>query len=207
MQKSVLGLIILLILTIVPTFSQRSDKDEKLRESLEKSQSEELTRQQQERDEQTRRDRQGQTSRNFEIAPDLSLLPDNPYSWVLQIITTGGFTGRGKPTVTINSDSQFICGESETSQFQPLDANQFQPLAEIANKADFTLKDLAFNQTNANTVVCNDCYQTNVVLIRREGSKKIKIYKSTSDDIKFKTFAENFNLIKQKAAELSVCQN
>lgn len=196
MQKSILSLIVLLILTAAPTFSQKNDKDEKLRESLEKSQSEELTRQQ-----------QGQTTKNFEIAPDESLLPDNPYSWVLQIITTGGFTGRGKPTVTITSNSEFTCGESGTSRLQSFDANQFQPLAEIISKADFTLKDLSFKSPSEIKAVCNDCYETSVVLIRREGSKKINIYKSTSDNIKFKTFAENFNLIKQRAAELTVCQN
>ncbi len=207
MQKIISGLIVLLILTVTPTFSQKNDKDKKLCESLEKSQSEELTRQQQERAEQTRREQQGQTTRNFEIAPDKKLLPDNPYSWVLHIITTGGFTGRGKPTITITSNSEFACGESETLQFQPFDDNQFQPLAEIINKADFNLKDLSFDQTNGQTIACNDCYQTNVVLIRREGDKKINIYKSTFDNIKFQTFAENFNLIKQRAAELAVCQN
>jgi hypothetical protein len=207
MQKSILSLIVLLILTVTHTFSQKNDKDEKLRESLEKSQSEELTRQQQERTEQARREQQGQTTRNFEIAPDKSLLPDNPYSWVLHIITTGGFTGRGKPTVTITSNSEFACGEDETLQFQPLDGNQFQPLADIISKANFTLKDLSFNQPSEIKGICNDCYQTSVILIRREGSKKINIYKSTSDKIKFQTFAENFNQIKQRAAELAVCQN
>jgi hypothetical protein len=207
MQKSILGLMILLILFIVPTFSQKKERDEKLRDSLEKSRLEELTRRQEERDEQLRLEQQGQTSRNFEIAPDKSLLPDNPYSWVLHIITTGGFTGRGKPTVTITSNSEFACGENESLQFQPFDFNQFQPLADIISKADFTLRDLSFSRSSEIKSVCNDCYQTNVILIRREGNRKINIYKSSSDDIKFQTFAGNFNLIKQRAAELSVCQN
>lgn len=170
----------------------------------------EWERQQRERDdlELEKRQKEGDlllSGTRFEAKPDKTLLPDGNGSWVLHIVTTGGFSGRGLPTVTITSNADFACGESESLRFLPLDPVSFQPLAQVIGRADFNVDRTSPKNERSFRYVCNDCYFTRLFLTRREANGKVRFYRSVSDKMKFINYAESFKLIKQRSTDLADC--
>ncbi|MBK7394172.1 MAG: hypothetical protein IPI64_12890 [Chloracidobacterium sp.] len=207
MKLTIVSLLILLILGVAPAFSQQSDKDTKLEKLAEESRRQDFLDDQAKLREDIRLEFNRQNSltyKDFGFKPDTRLVPAKSDSWVLHIVTTGGFSGLGKPTVTLSSKSEFTCGESKEQPFQPFVSDQLQPLTDLIGNLNFTLKDLPTNQQS--NIVCNDCYQNKVILMRREKNGKVKTYETTSNKMKYRTFAENFDLIKQNAAKIAVCQ-
>ncbi len=203
MKKSILNFVVLFVFGVAPVFSQTSDKDKELRDSLEKSRQDEMTRQQDERDDQMRREAY---TLPYMFGPEKRLLPKGDGAWVLFLFTSGGFSGRGKPTVVVTSDAAFSCGENLPSRFNLLEGAKFEPLSNIITSLNFNRQDLAINLSQGKTFVCNDCYKTDLVLIRRESNGDVKTYQNSLDKMKFQAYLDNFNSIQQYTNAVDLCQ-
>jgi hypothetical protein len=141
------------------------------------------------------------------LKPDTSLLSDSADAWILHLITFGGFSGKGLPTVTIRSTGDFACGESEPLQFKAFEPGKLKTLSEIITSANFTITDSLTKTENSLPFLCSDCYQTTILLARRESSGKTKSYSNTSKLLKYSQIAEKLSLIQRNVTGLAVCQN
>ena len=112
----------------------------------------------------------------FGDAPSPPALPDGDGAWVLQVVTRGGLSGRGKGTVTATSAGTVSCASGPTDACAVPSAPQF--IKEIAMRIDGTMPSLWIGSTPS---LCSDCYVTMLVLIRREAGS-IHMYRSYWND-------------------------
>lgn len=83
-------------------------------------------------------------------------------SWAVQIITRGGFDGKGKGDLTITSQGRLVWNESRSQCNAKLGDDVLQMLTQTAFSAD------ASKWVGLTSRICDDCYKTAIVLQRRE---------------------------------------
>jgi hypothetical protein len=197
-KKQILGSMILILLSVVCGFGQKSDKHRT--QSIYEQEQE-----QKKQDELVADGWRVLTEKKYK--PGKNLLPDTADAWVLRIVTTGGFDGKGLPMLTIKSDGKFACGESETTSFKTLSAGDLMTLSKTIKDAIFEVQENSPKLETPAVIICNDCYLTNIYLLRREANGKNRFFSSAMSKIKYLHIAENFNLIKQNVSDLAACQN
>ena len=148
--------------------------------------------------------------------PDKNLVPAASGAWLLHVVTTGGINGLGRPTVTIISNGQFACGENEnlqfnpfvaSSQFKPLISDSFESLSEMIGSTEFKIDKSKDKSTDKSiSDFCNDCYQTSILLARRNSNGKIKTFTNSLKFTKYPRFATLFSKIKNQAFDLTDCK-
>jgi hypothetical protein len=97
-------------------------------------------------------------------------------SWVVQIITRGGFAGKGKGDLTITSQGHLVWNEIKNQCNVKLRDDVLQMLTQTAFSAD------ASKWAGRSSRVCSDCYVTAIVLQRREGDGTGRMYIAYWDD-------------------------
>ncbi len=97
-------------------------------------------------------------------------------SWAVQIITRGGFAGKGKGDLTITSQGHLVWNEIKNQCNVKLRDDVLQILTQTAFSAD------ASKWVGRPSRVCSDCYVTAIVLQRREGAGIVRTYIAYWDD-------------------------
>lgn len=140
----------------------------------------------------------------FETA-DRSLLPDTNAAWVVHIVTLGGLTGMGLPTVTVTSDGEVACGEKEPLKFVSLEAGRVDLLAELIASADFKTEGQLKASKAPLPFACSDCYRTRILIVRREADGRVRSYNNSPEVLDYPLITERFGLIRRKVFELVSC--
>ena len=108
---------------------------------------------------------------------DVAETPEPPpgvNSWSIRIHTTGGFTGQGIGSVTINSNGQMACGPAPCAT--PVAATMLQPVTTVIASV---VNGPWIRQTPSG--LCRDCIQTTITLKRRDGDL-VHVYRASWDD-------------------------
>jgi putative zinc finger protein len=107
--------------------------------------------------------------------PIVGLSPE-ANSWAVQIITRGGFAGKGKGDLTITSQGRLVWNEIKNQCNVKLRDDVLQMLTQTAFSAD------ASKWVGYPSRICDDCYVTAIVLQRREGDGIGRTYIAYWDD-------------------------
>jgi hypothetical protein len=97
-------------------------------------------------------------------------------SWAVQIITRGGFDGKGKGDLTITSQGHLVWNEIKNQCNVKLRDDVLQMLTQTAFSAD------ASKWVWQTSRICADCFKTAIVLQRREGAGIVRMYIASWDD-------------------------
>jgi len=96
-------------------------------------------------------------------------VPARDGSWTIQIVTTGGFDGRGRGSVTLNSFGKLLCSLTVRACPETLTAKVMQPLTQMFAAADAS-QWINPGSSAIFVSLCNDCYVTRVTFSRREAN-------------------------------------
>lgn len=104
-------------------------------------------------------------------------LPGGKDSWVVQVITRGGFTGRGRGDVTLKSDGVVSCSptvfDACADTLPPASLESLSKLVSAANPKEWRDRPGS---------LCNDCYVVLFALQRRDAKGRAKSYTVYFDD-------------------------
>jgi hypothetical protein len=100
-------------------------------------------------------------------------LPDGDGAWVLQIVSRGGFTGRGTGDMVVMSDGRLTRASGGTESLRP------DAFASLTNR----IREVTPSHWTAGSRLsrCSDCIATLVVLTVREGDGIVRTYTSFWD--------------------------
>jgi virulence-associated protein VagC len=203
MVKQIVCVVFLLLFGAGSVFGQKDDKDKELKRQIEEWQKQD-----------------GETGKIFDSRNETLkfLLPKDANGWVIQIVTTGGFAGKGLPTLTLTSNGSLFSSqdrdcsppvEIELTEIQKVEIETLEKLSQIINPV---AKEIAkINRTDSKEsektigALCSDCYQTQIYIARRESRGDIKIYASESKNTLFSS--ENFKSLHQIIMKLAGYQS
>lgn len=121
------------------------------------------------------------------------LPPDGNGAWVLQIVSRGGFTGRGAGDVVVASDGR-LTRPSGTESMRP------DTFASLTNR----IREAApARWTGSRLSKCNDCIATLVVLTLRERDGIVRTYTSFWDSATLAGVPDDVRVIHRDALNLS----
>jgi hypothetical protein len=106
----------------------------------------------------------GQTLSKEEPPP----VPEGEGAWTIRVTTSGGLTGRGRGNVTLTSQRALTCSQTLRACDNLLAADKFQPVARLVSS--FSPSKWA-GPTARENIMCNDCFTTTVLFVRRAGGK------------------------------------
>src|SRR5258705_11761926 len=102
-------------------------------------------------------------------------LPEGAASWVVQIVTGGGFSGAVTDALTISSGGSLACPGSKA---KPLAPEAVQSLTQlVASVQPFT------PPLQKTASMCSDCSQTSLIIWRREADRNVKTIVTTWDEL------------------------
>lgn len=132
-----------------------------------------------------------------------SLLPSSENAWVVQIVTTGGFSGQGLPTLTVTSngdlyiaDQDSLINRADLSPTKKVGADVLQKITQIvyadnpSGKNTETIKDAAEATNTAQkeiSFLCSDCYQTSITVVRKQPNGEAGFFTNRQKNIHFST--------------------
>jgi hypothetical protein len=132
------------------------------------------------------------------------LLPDGDSAWVVHLFTSGGYTGRGLPPITVVSDGSFARGSIVPDNFKRLNAGQFASIADLVNNAELKpTKNM--QRVRPREITCIDCYISRVVITRRE-KKKVRTYQDTEELRRYQPIAETFDRLRDLLQQMRPCE-
>jgi hypothetical protein len=139
-------------------------------------------------------------------------IPDGIDAWAVKIVTTGGFSGKGQPTVKVFSDGDMIVENNgltsgnitQLDELRQLSADVLQKISQIVNSKHITEKAKNIAETNEpmqkeTSFLCNDCYQTTITIVRRDANGEIRYFTNREKNLLFST--GDFNRIRQIISE------
>ena len=88
-------------------------------------------------------------------------MPPGRDSWVIQVVTRGGFAGRGKGDLIITSQGNVLCNPSNESCPKAIPKDALESLTQIVVSA----KTDDINESSLSS--CRDCYATLLALYKR----------------------------------------
>jgi hypothetical protein len=104
-------------------------------------------------------------------------LPEGKDSWVVQVVTSGGFTGRGRGDVTLTSAGVVTCSPAVVvpcaDKLSPASLESLSKLIASANPKRWQDRPGG---------ACSDCYGTLLALQRRDAKGRAESYKVYFDD-------------------------
>jgi hypothetical protein len=93
---------------------------------------------------------------------------DGDGAWTIRISTGGGFTGRGRGSVTLTSQGDLTCLETLRPCESKLVGDRLRPITQLVSSFNPSKWGSVPPQEN---MVCSDCYTTTMTLARRESGK------------------------------------
>jgi hypothetical protein len=122
-------------------------------------------------------------------------VPDGDGAWVLQVISRGGFTGRGAGDVVVISDGRVSGLSGATAPTRP---EAFTSLRERIERMPPSVWALGSRLGK-----CNDCVSTLVVLTVRERGGLVRTYSSFWDSTTLAGIPDDVRQIHRSALNLS----
>jgi len=101
-------------------------------------------------------------------------LPEGNGAWVIRVVTTGGFTGKGTGDFTISSENKILCS-AQIPCPKEFKVSDFQPLIEVLSP-DIVLPVVPVMS------VCRDCIIRTMTIRRRDPSGIVQIFTTSWDD-------------------------
>lgn len=104
-------------------------------------------------------------------------MPEGKGAWAVQVLTTGGFAGRGRGDVAVYSDGRVTCTPPAGPCAEKRPAGALAPLSRLvaaARPSKWKVK--------AAPAVCNDCFVMQLVVRRRESHGRAKTYTLSWDE-------------------------
>jgi hypothetical protein len=89
-------------------------------------------------------------------------LPAGTNAWVVQVSTTGGFSGSGIGDIAVSSQGRILCNSPAMHCAKSFAASTLQPLVETIARGTVTISG------RPNAGVCNDCVSRTIVITRRD---------------------------------------
>lgn len=172
------------------------EKDSKYDESIKQTNEEQRNREQLE----LYRARPGEESLPAQLkdAYEPAKLPKGKDSWVVQVVTRGGFAGRGRGDVTLKSDGVVSCSPTVSdpcaSTLAPASLEALSKL--IASAEPKSWKDKPGG-------ACRDCYVSLLALQRRDAKGRAKSYVVYFDDLTLAQMPEEVRRIYAHAFEFA----
>ena len=102
-------------------------------------------------------------------------LPDGNGGWVVQVVTSGGFSGTGGGDFTISSQGKILCSAQMSCPKNFVIAD-FQPLVEIIRP------DVLPVLPPAVVSLCRDCITRTITIRRRDSIGVVHTYTASWDD-------------------------
>jgi hypothetical protein len=125
-------------------------------------------------------------------------LPEGKDSWVVQVVTRGGFTGRGRGDVTLKSDGVVSCSPTVfdpcAGALTPASLETLSKLISAANPKQWKDKPGG---------LCRDCYVILFALQRRDAKGRAKSYLVYFDDTTLAQMPEEVRQMYKHAFELA----
>ena len=125
-------------------------------------------------------------------------LPKGKDAWVVQIVTRGGFTGRGRGDVILTSDGDLRCSlsvfNSCANTLSPAALESLSKLVASANPKEWKGKPVG---------LCRDCYVSLLALQRRDAKGRGESYKVHFDDTTLAQMPEEVRRLYARAFELA----
>jgi hypothetical protein len=125
-------------------------------------------------------------------------LPEGKDAWVVQVVTRGGFTGRGRGDITLKSDGAVSCGPTV---FDPCAATLSPASLESLSKLVSAANPLQWKERPGG--LCSDCYVSLVALQRRDAKGRGKSYLVYFDDTTLARMPEEVRRMYARAFELA----
>ena len=117
-----------------------------------------------------------------------------PGAWVIQVISRGGFTGRGTGDLVLNSEGDWSF--SEPANFRSLSRDALRPLTKRIRVTE------ASRWTPSRLSTCADCDVTLVVLARRDAAGAIQTLTAFWDQTTKRSVPAEVLRIYEEAAKL-----
>jgi hypothetical protein len=125
-------------------------------------------------------------------------LPEGKDAWVVQVVTSGGFTGRGRGDVTLTSAGVVTCSPAVVvpcaDKLSPASLESLSKLIASANPKKWQDRPGG---------ACSDCYGTLLVLQRRDAKGRCESYKVYFDDTTLALMPEEVRQIYARAFDLA----
>lgn len=127
-----------------------------------------------------------------------NLLPSRADAWVVKIETTGGFSGNGLPTLTITSNGDLFVASDNFSSGREIRPNEGKKLkTEVLQKISQIIFALTEQEKQEITTessnlavnkipfLCNDCYQTSIIVGRRDPTGEVRFFTNRDKNVLF----------------------
>ncbi|MDQ4121458.1 MAG: hypothetical protein M3209_08435 [Acidobacteriota bacterium] len=142
------------------------------------------------------------------------LLPAQADGWVVEIVTTGGFSGKGLPTLTVTSNGNFwVTADNILAENQLSSTGNGKLKTEVLQKVSQIITAQTLTEKTKNVVgtggsaekeisfVCNDCYQTTITIVRRDADGRISYFSNREKSVLFSSgdFNRIYQIIREQA--------
>jgi hypothetical protein len=104
-------------------------------------------------------------------------LPSGNDSWLVQVVSTGGLTGKGAGNFTISSEGRVLCSLPEMHCPDRFAVSQFSPLIEVIQSGRIH----PFRPTPPS--FCNDCFTWTIIIRSRDSKGTLQTYTALWDDL------------------------
>jgi hypothetical protein len=107
-------------------------------------------------------------------APQLAL-PDGNRVWLVQVVTSGGLSGKGGGDFTVSSEGRIVCSLQLrcANDFKPSD---LQPLVEVIHAVDLPTPIVPI------VSLCRDCITRTITVTSRDSTGVLRMYTASWDD-------------------------
>jgi hypothetical protein len=124
-------------------------------------------------------------------------LPEGSASWVVQVVTGGGFSGAVTDALTISSGGSLACPGSKA---KPLVPEAVQSLTQLVASVRPLTPPL-----QETVSMCNDCSQTTLIIWRRESDRNVKTIAATWNELTKGRVPDDILRLYEEIATLSNC--
>ena len=104
-------------------------------------------------------------------------LPAGINAWVVQVSTTGGFSGSGTGDIAVSSQGRILCSSPAMHCAKSFTASTLQPLIETIPPRTVTIAG------RSTTGMCNDCVSRTIVITRRDNRGSVHTYTASWNDL------------------------
>lgn len=126
-----------------------------------------------------------------------AVLPPDKDAWIVQIVVSGGFSGRGKGDVSVSSDGSAACSLPDAPCKSDLTPELLKWLGESVREA----KPEKWGDFSGHT--CSDCYGTLLILRRRGKGGAEQVYTASWDGISAKDVPADVKRIYENASKVA----
>ena len=104
-------------------------------------------------------------------------LPSGDNAWVVEITSTGGFTGNGGGDIAVSSAGQLRCNTPGMKCPKDFDGSSLVPLVDAV---PFGRQTVSVPPWGA---ICNDCIDRTIFIRRRNAAGMVQVYSASWNDL------------------------